>query len=465
MQLTSRFHDETVSFEKLLRTSAHGVCRSKLAVMHDYRSRFGVQKTVLIAATAGCVALGFATPSLASVDESASNENICLPAGSVSNISTADASDEPSAPVLAEAGNGALRVATFDANLSRSVEGELFEELSAPGTDDAAEVAKAIQQVRPDVLVLTGIDVDAGDETAEAFNTNYLAVGTEGNDGMTYPYSYTAPSNAGVESGADLDRNGTIGGPRDALGYGEFPDQSSMIIYSKYPIEIDKIRDFTSLSWSKMPDNSIPEEVTDLERNMLPLASVSHWDVPIEVEGESIHILASSAADASVGASAKERNKDQVRFWEDYLDQDTEYITDHRGNRGPIEEDARFIIAGSLKADPNGNGPVEPTAISSLLDSEAITDPQPARTLASSSVDQGMLPTESDARYHTAPDPSSNSNSYRADYVLPSSDMSVLNSGILETNAENRDNYRGFFGMRSNNSANHLVWIDAAIEN
>ncbi|MDN6173537.1 MAG: hypothetical protein L0J06_12305, partial [Yaniella sp.] len=213
------------------------------------------------------------------------------------------------------------------------------------------------------------------------------------------------------------------------------------------------------------PDNNIPEDVTDLERDMLPLASVSHWDVPIEVDGESVHILASSAADASEGSNAMERNQDQVRFWEDYLDQDTEYITDHRGNRGPLAEDARFIIAGSLKADPNGNGPADPTAISSLLESEAITDPQPAHTLASSDLDQSALPSESDARYHTAPDPSSSRNSYRADYVLPSSDMSVLNSGILETGAENRNNYRGFFGMRSNDSANHLVWTDTAIEN
>lgn len=433
----------------------------KLAVMHDYRPRFGVQKTALIAATAGCLAFGFATPSLAAEEESASKENMCLPAGSVSNVSTADASDESSAPVLEEAESNALRVATFDANLSRSASGDLYEDLSAPGAEDAAEVAKVIQQVRPDVLVLTGIDVDAGQETAEAFNTNYLAVGAQDSGGMTYPYSYTSFSNAGVESGADLDRNGTIGGPGDALGYGDFPGQSSMIIYSKYPIETDKIRDFTSLSWSKMPDNSIPDDVTDLERSMLPLASVSHWDVPIEVEGETVHILASSAADASEGANSEERNQDQVRFWEDYLDQNTEYITDHRGNRGPLEDGAQFVIAGSLKADPNGNGPADPTAISSLLDSEAVTDPEPARTLVSSGTQSG----ESGTPLHTAPDPTNSSSSYRADYVLPSSDMHVLNSGILETDAESRDNYRGFFGMRSNDSANHLVWTDTAINN
>src|SRR5699024_12254361 len=100
--------------------------------------------------------------------------------------------------------------------------------------------------------------------------------GADGNGGVTYPYSYTAPSNAGVASGADLDRNGTIGGPGDALGHGSFPDQAAMIIYSKYPIQSDQVRAFTSLSWSKMPDNSIPEDVTDPKGHALPIMSLSY---------------------------------------------------------------------------------------------------------------------------------------------------------------------------------------------
>lgn len=437
---------------------------SKLAVMHAYRPSFRVQKTALIAATAGCLALGFASPSQAAVGESATSQDMCS-AGPVSNIATADASDAESAPVLEAADSDALRVATFDANLSRSVSGDLFEELSAPGAEDATEVANVIQQVRPDVLVLTGIDLDAGADLVDAFNTNYLAVGTDDGGGMTYPYSYTAPSNAGVESGADLDRNGTIGGPGDALGYGDFPGQSSMVIYSKYPIETDKVRDFSSLRWSKMPDNNIPDDVTDLEREMLPLSSVSHWDVPIDVDGESIHILASSAADASESANAQERNHDQVRFWEDYLDQDTEYITDHRGQRGPIDDDAQFIIAGSLNADPNGHGPADPTAISSLLESDAVTDPQPARTLASNNDSAGLVPSDPDTRYHTAPDPTDSNSSYRADYVLPSSDMTVTDSGVFDSETQSRHNFRGFFGMHSKDTAHRIVWTDTVLEN
>src|SRR5699024_9072846 len=179
--------------------------------------------------------------------------------------------------------------------------------------------------------------------------------------------------------------------------------------YSKYPIQSGQVRDFTSLSWSKMPDNSIPDDVTDLEREVLPMSSVSHWDVPIEVQNETVHILASSNADASRSENEQARNQDRIRFWDDYRDHDTEYSTDHRGNQGPIDKDTEFIIAGSLKADPNAQGPAEPTAITSLLESEATTDPHPTRTLASSNLDYGLRPTADPDRYATAPAPSDTS--------------------------------------------------------
>lgn len=449
--------------------------------MHNYRPVFRVQKPALIAAAAGCLALSFATPIQAATADDTSTEpdlGYCPRPGSevVADSAQGMLGDEAAAaesteevlpansvPVLAGTQDNSLRVATYNAALSRDSAGDLFEELSAPGTEDATEVARIIQTVRPDVLVLTGIDADAGENLAKAFNTNYLAVGGEDRTGVTYPYFYTHQTNAGVESGADLDRDGTIGGPGDALGYGDFPGQSSMIVYSKYPIDTAQIRDFSSLPWKSVPDNSIPEDFTELERDILPLSSVAHWDVPIEIDGETLHVLASATEDVSATPHGQARNDDQIRFWQDYLESDTEYILDHRGNRGPLEDDAAFVIAGSLKADPQGHGPAEPKAISELLKSEAIVDPQQERTLPPTALGRGVLPNNPDAEYHTAPDPDTDGETYRADYVLPGADLSVTDAGVLETGTAHNDVYRGYFGIPSSDNLHHMVWADIAI--
>ena len=463
------------------RRFCRGRFASMLTVVHKNRPVFRVQKSALIAAAAGCLALSFATPNqVATADDTSSGSDLgyCPRPGSevIADGVQDMLSDQPavaesteqvlpvdSVPVLKGTQDNSLRVATYNAALSRDSAGELFEELSAPGTEDATEVARIIQTVRPDVLVLTGIDTDAGAKLAQAFNTNYLAVGSDDRTGVTYPYFYTDQSNAGVESGADLDRDGTIGGPGDALGYGDFPGQSSMIVYSKYPIDTAQIRDFSSLPWSSVPDNSIPADFTELERDILPLSSVAHWDVPIEIDGEILHVLASATEDVSVTPHAQARNSDQIRFWQDYLESDTNYILDHRGNRGPLEDNAAFVIAGSLKADPQGHGPAEPAAISELLQSETIVDPQQERTLPPTALGRGVLPNNPDAEYHTAPVPDTEGQTYRADYVLPGADLSVTDAGVLETGTAHNDVYRGYFGIQSSDNSHHMVWADIAV--
>ena len=445
-----------------------------VAIMQETRATFRVQKTVLAAAAASCLAVGFASPNTAAVAAEVQDEAeipFCprpgaetLGSGPQSELSTDQADQDAATPVLQDASSDALRVATYNANLTREAPGDLFEELSAPGAEDATKVARAIQKVRPDVLVLTGIDVDmeSGENVAKAFNTNYLAVGGDEHTGMTYPYSYTAPSNVGVDSGADINRNGTIGDPGDALGYGDFPGQLSMIVYSKYPLDTENVRDFTSMPWEAMPDNSIPAELTDLERDLLPLASVSHWDIPVEVDGDTVHVLATSTADASESSYGTARNHDQIRFWEDYIDPDTEYIRDHRGERGPLPEDATFVLAGSLKADPTGNGPADPTAITSLLASDQILDPEPARTMTASALSRGLIPTTPEATHHTAPTPSNDDETYRADYVLLSSDLTVSDSGVLETDSLGPN--VGPFGHHREDPETHIVWADITLD-
>ena len=445
-----------------------------VAIMQETRATFRVQKTVLAAAAASCLAVGFASPNAMATELQEDAELLFCPRpgaetladGPQADINTATAEHAEAAaatPVLQDSNTDALRVATYNANLTREAPGDLFEELSSPGVEDATRVARTIQTVRPDVLVLTGIDVDvdSGDNIAKAFNTNYLAVGGDEHTGITYPYMYTAPSNVGVDSGADINRNGTIGDPGDALGYGKFPGQRAMIVYSQYPLDTDNIRDFTSMPWETMPDNSIPAELSELERDLVLLASVSHWDIPVEVNGETVHVLATSTADASESSYGTARNHDQIRFWQDYIDPETQYIRDHRGNEGPLAEDADFVLAGSLKADPSGLGPADPTAISSLLASDQIIDPEPARTITASALSRGILPATPEATHHTGPAPTEHDDTYRADYVLLSSELDVADSGVLETDSTHPS--YGLFGLQAEEDETHIVWADITL--
>ena len=115
-----------------------------------------------------------------------------------------------------------------------------------------------------------------------------------------YPYWFTAPSNTGVQSGFDLDRNGTVGAAGDAFGFGAFPGQFGLVVLSRYPIETREVRTFQTFRWADMPGALLPVDgtgeswYTPEELAVLRLSSKSHWDVPIDVgRGRDVHFLVS----------------------------------------------------------------------------------------------------------------------------------------------------------------------------
>ncbi|MEN8239572.1 MAG: ExeM/NucH family extracellular endonuclease, partial [Actinomycetota bacterium] len=135
---------------------------------------------------------------------------------------------------------GDVRFATFNASMNRSNEGDLVAELSAPGSTQPAVIAEIIQRTRPEVLLINEFDFDAGGLAAQYFQDNYLGVSQRGADPIVYPYRFVAPSNTGIPSGFDLNNDSTIGGPDDAYGFGFFPGQYGMVVYSMHPIEFGK---------------------------------------------------------------------------------------------------------------------------------------------------------------------------------------------------------------------------------
>ncbi len=324
---------------------------------------------------------------------------------------------------------GDLRVATFSAGLTRSAPGLLADELAAPGSVQAQRVAETVQRAAPDVVLLTDFDVDSGEAAARSFRTNYLAVGTGGQEGIDYPYVYTAEVNNGVDTGADLDNDGVIGGPGDSFGPGEFAGQHGMVLFSRHPLEEDGIRTFRDLRWNTVPGNAIPEgKYTELERSVLRLSSTAHWDIPVRVGDRTVHVLAAQPEDPGAGTAPVERHHDEMRFWADYIAGDagdTGYLEDDEGRAGGLPAGSDFVLVGDFgpRAERALDGD-HPAAIASLLESEAIQDPAPRSA--------GALAADPDAATATrAVRDGGGVELLRSDYVLPSATLEATAAGVF----------------------------------
>src|ERR671913_2281508 len=203
-------------------------------------------------------------------------------------------------PAGAQARVEPVRFATFNASLNRNFEGQLVDDLSTTTNAQARAVAEIIQRTRPDVLLINEFDFVEDGQAAELFQDNYLSVGQMGADPIEYPYRFAAESNTGIPSGFDLNNNGVVGGPDDAFGFGFFPGQFGMAVYSMPPIGLDAVRTFQTFLWADMPAALVPDDpataapgdwFSAAELGAVRLSSKSHWDLPIDIDGRIIHFL------------------------------------------------------------------------------------------------------------------------------------------------------------------------------
>ena len=236
----------------------------------------------------------------------------------------------------AQAGGADVRFATFNASLNRGAAGQLVADLSTPNNAQAATVAEIVQRVRPDVLLIN--EFDFAPAAVGLFQQNYLSVPHNGAAPIVYPYTYIAPSNTGIPSGKDLNNAGgvvtTPGAPGygdDSFGFGAFPGQFGMVVYSRYPIDPLGVRTFQLFKWKDMPGNLIPQPFySPDEVEILRLSSKSHWDLPIRIEGKTVHFLVSHPTppvfDGPEDRNGR-RNFDEIRFWADYITPGGTYTT------------------------------------------------------------------------------------------------------------------------------------------
>lgn len=371
-----------------------------------------------------------------------------------------------------------LRVATFNASMNRQNAGDLVTELSEGGSEQPATIAEIIQRTAPDVVLINEFDYDAELAGVAAFQDNYLSVSQNGATPILYPYAYSAPSNTGVASGLDLDNNGEVGGPGDAFGFGFFEGQFAMVIYSKYPIDFDGARTFQNFLWKDMPGALLPDDPTTEEPadwyspeelDAFRLSSKSHWDVPIWVAGQTVHILASHPTPPVFDGEEDRngtRNHDEIRFWADYI-AGADYIYDDSGTMGGLGPDSQFVIAGDLNADPfDGDSTNNPAAL--LVENPLVNNtivpsaPGGAEAVAQGPNNEDHL---GDPSYDTADFGEAEFNgpgNLRVDYVLPSANLVMSQAGIFWP--ASNDPLAALSGVFPFPSSDHrLVWVDLAL--
>ena len=400
---------------------------------------------------------------------------------------------------LADGGGAPVRFATFNASLNRGAAGQLIADLSSPAADtvgvrQARNVAEVIQRAHPDVVLINEFDYDDQHQAARLFRDNFLGVPQNGAPAADYPYFYVAPSNTGVPSGFDLDNSGDTNpndAGNDAFGFGLFPGQYGMVVYSKYPIDAEHARTFQKFLWKDMPGARLPDDpktaapadwYSPEELAVFRLSSKSHWDVPIEVGRRTVHFLVSHPTPPVFDGPEDRngtRNADEIRFWADYVTPGrNRYIYDDQGARGGLHPSERFVIAGDMNSDPLDGDSFRdaagnPIAIQQLLDNPRINTsnaPTSAGGPEAAALQGGANTShKGDPRFDTADFADSAPGNLRADYVLPRRDMPVLDSAVFwPVRSDPLSRLTGVFDPAWGpvggfpTSDHRLVWIDTS---
>ncbi|MCA0930477.1 endonuclease/exonuclease/phosphatase family protein [Ruegeria profundi] len=328
-------------------------------------------------------------------------------------------------PMMAQAET--VRIATYNTELSRDGPGLLLRDIQR-GDPQVQAVVDVLVAAQSDIVALQGVDWDLEGQAIAALIDQLRTTG------LDYPYHFSGVPNSGLETALDLNGDGRTHGPADAQGWGHFTGQAGLAVLSRYPINEDKVQDFTNLLWRDLPGAELPvtdagpfpsEEAQAIQR----LSSAAHWIVPVDTPIGSLDLMTFHAAPPVFDGPEDRnglRNRDEIRFWSLVLD----------GELGR-KPDGPFVIAADANLDPvRGDGRTE--AIQALLTDPRLQDPRPADT-------SGALTT---VEWKAVGE-------MRVDYVLPSADLQVLDAGIfwpdpdtpLRKTAEQASRHR-------------LVWVD-----
>lgn len=310
----------------------------------------------------------------------------------------------------------------------------------AAGEAQVQAVVAVLAAMRPDILLLTGIDHDHGQAALDAL------AGRLQDAGLALPHRFARRPNSGMASGLDLDGDGRRGRPEDAQGYGWFAGEGGMAILSRLPIRDGEARDFSALLWRDLPgaligDAGLTPEAAAAQR----LSSVAHWAVPVEAPGGPLTLLAFSATppvfDGPEDRNGR-RNRDEAALWLHYLD----------GGLGPVPE-GPVVVLGNANLDP-ADGEGRRDALAALLAHPRLQDPAPRGPGGAAAPDPGH---GGDPALDTADwdDPPGN---LRVDYVLPDRRLAVRGAGVFWPAPDDP-----MAAVAAAASAHRPVWVDVEV--
>lgn len=369
-------------------------------------------------------------------------------------------------PQPVPAGAVKFRIAEFDLHDVRT------EDLLAPDSARLRALGQAIREIRPQVILLSGLaydmpgapGFDAKDppgSNGRRFVEKYVqAAGDTTVAGNPRYRIFVDQPNSGVPSGYDLNHDGKIASEfplaadtpeqkqaqaaysEDCWGPGAFPGQNGMylLVDERLDIRVKEIRTFRKLPWSYMDAAYLPEAADgqpffkDDEKANFRLASVGLWDVPIALPNKSVvHILCGGAVPPSPpgpGSINPRRNHDEIRFWADYIEE-ASWIVDDAGQEGGLRRGCDFVILGNFNVDPDRG--------------ERFREPINTGLGATRMINLDVVPAAPDGSTHTC------AAGTRVDYVLPSKGIRVMGSGVRR------------WPEASAPSDHSPVWLDIAV--
>ncbi|MDO6541074.1 endonuclease/exonuclease/phosphatase family protein [Photobacterium sanguinicancri] len=358
-------------------------------------------------------------------------------------------------------------------------------------------VTETIQRVRPNAFVLAEFNNDGTGEDMTAingFHDNYLAYSQNDQRPISFMFKKNIATNTGKASGFDLDRDGKkTDVNNDAWGFGGYHGQYAFAIFSQFEIDEKNVRTFQNFKWKDMPGEKNITIVdcklsktgcptgmkegdawyTDEAWQQMPLSSKNHVDVPLVIPtpagNEVIHFLVSHPAPPifnNVANHNYEHNRAELKFWNDYINAQS-YFYDDNGKTGGLTVGSKFVIAGDMNADAmKGDG--DRRMIADLLKSHYVNTDATIGSYAPSSkggqecFDLGHCKAENSNTPY--PEAITSVSGLRLDYVIPSANLAVNNSGVFFPSSS-EDGYHLVYdkdlGASKGVTSDHrMVWVD-----